>query len=74
MEWLRKLLSPRVALPPEIQQAKALIAAIDAGGIPLNPARINRIARDMGLEVSLKAPVEETIQRIRALLCKNPPG
>lgn len=68
IEWLRNLLSPRLGAPPEIQQARTLIAAIDAGGVPLNPARVNKIARDMGLEVSVKAPVEETIQRIRTLL------
>lgn len=53
-------------LPPEVRQAKALLAAIDAGGVPLNPARVNEIARSFGLNVSRKAPVEETICRIRA--------
>jgi hypothetical protein len=42
-----------------------MIAAIDAGGVPLNPARINEIARNLGLEVSRKAPLEDTIRRIR---------
>lgn len=55
-------------LPPEIRHARALIAAIDAGGIPLNPLRVNTIARALGLEVSRQAPVEETIARIRAAL------
>jgi len=50
------------------QQAAQLIAAIDAGGIPLNPARINDIARQLGLEVSRRAPLEDTIARIRAAL------
>ncbi|HSO45372.1 MAG TPA: hypothetical protein VLQ47_07605 [Rhodoferax sp.] len=45
-----------------------MIAAIDAGGLPLNPARINDIARQLGLEVSKKATVESTIARIRAAL------
>ncbi len=53
-------------MPPEVRQAKALLAAIDAGGMPLNPARINEIARNFGLSVSTKAPVEDTINRIRA--------
>jgi hypothetical protein len=47
-----------------------LIAAIDAGGLPLNPARVNDIARSLGLEVSSKAPVEETIGRIRRALAR----
>ena len=44
------------------------LEAVDRGGIPLNPARVNAIARDLGLEVSRKAPVEQTIERIRACL------
>lgn len=52
----------------ERAQAQALIAAIDAGGLPLNPARVNQIARALGLEVSTHAPMEDTIARIRAAL------
>jgi hypothetical protein len=54
--------------PPEVQQARALISAIDAGGVPLNPAKVNHIGRALGLEVSSKAPVEDTIERIRQAL------
>lgn len=54
----------------DIDQARALIAAIDAGGVPLNPAKVNHIARNLGLEVSRQAPVEETIARIRAALSR----
>jgi hypothetical protein len=53
---------------PERQRARALIAAIDAGGVPLNPARVNDIARQLGLEVSRKAAPEDTIARIRIAL------
>ncbi len=66
--WLRGLLGVKPAPVDEIRQAQALIRAIDAGGIPLNPARVNAIARGLGLEVSGKARVEDTIQRIRAAL------
>jgi hypothetical protein len=45
-----------------------LIAAVDAGGVPLNPARVNDIARQLGLEVSRKAAVEDTLARIRVAL------
>lgn len=58
-----KPVAPEVA--PEVRAAKELIDAIDRGGVPLNPARVNNIARDMGMEVSRSAPVEQTIQRIR---------
>ena len=62
--WIRqRLLKSRV--PPEIVRARALVAAIDRGGIPLNPARVNEIARNLGLEVSRTAPVEDTIARLR---------
>jgi len=66
--WLKKLLPAKDTLPPEIEQARCLIAAIDRGGIPLNPAKVNAIARNLGLEVSRRAPVEATIVRIRAAL------
>ncbi|MFY7867622.1 hypothetical protein [Roseateles sp.] len=68
---LRRLLTQRGAAKPEQAQARALIAAIDAGGIPLHPAKVNQIARELGLEVSRDAPVEATIARIRALLSRS---
>ena len=43
-------------------------ADADAGGVPLHPARVNDIARRLGLEVSRHAPVEETIERTRQAL------
>lgn len=60
------------ALPPlsDIEQARRLIQAIDQGGLPLNPAKVNAIARNLGLEVSRRAPVEHTIARIRACLLR----
>jgi len=51
-------------------RARQLIAAIDRGGIPLNTARVNAIARDLGLEVSRKASIEDTIVRIRLALTR----
>lgn len=51
--------------PSVEQRAQSLLAAIDAGGIPLNPAIVNDIARKLGLEVSVQAPMDETIARIR---------
>ena len=53
------------------QQAQALIAAIDRGGLPLNPARINHIARSLGLDVSPRAPMEQTVERIRQALARG---
>lgn len=53
---------------PIEQRARSLLAAIDAGGIPLNPAIVNDIARKLGLEVSTQAPMDETITRIRTLV------
>jgi len=54
-----------IPLPPEVRAADELLSAIDAGGIPLNPKKLNNIARDLGLDVSAKAKPEETISRIR---------
>lgn len=54
--------------PTCVEQARDLIDAVDRGGIPLNPMRVNHIARGLGLDVSARAPVSETIERIRAAL------
>lgn len=62
---LKKLLTAKKQPLSDIEQARRLIAAVDRGGIPLNPARVNAIARNLGLEVSRTAPVEETIDRLR---------
>lgn len=67
LDWLRRRRAKPQRLS-DIEQARQLIAAIDRGGIPLNPARVNHIARNLGLDVSLRAPVEETIARIRAYI------
>jgi hypothetical protein len=63
---LRSLWIRPAAVNPEVRRALDLLAAVDAGGVPLNPARVNQIARDLGLEVSSRARVDETIERIRA--------
>ena len=63
--WLKALFIAKKKPLSDIDQARNLIAAIDRGGIPLNPAKVNSIARNLGLEVSKKAAVEETIQRLR---------
>ncbi len=57
-----------LAAAPEVIQARKLLAAIDRGGVPLNPAKVNAIARGLGLEVSSKAPMDQTIERIRQAL------
>lgn len=53
---------------PDMERGVALIRAIDAGGVPLNPMRVNDIGRRLGLEVSTSAPMDETIVRIRQRL------
>ena len=71
MRWLKSLLTRRPAVPPERQRALDLIAAVDAGGLPLNPARVNDIARRLGLEVSTRERVDDTIVRIRKALART---
>ena len=73
-QWLKNLLTPQKTGHPvsDRQHAINLIAAVDAGGIPLNAARVNAIARALGLEVSRHARVEDTIKRIRAVLGTQP--
>lgn len=71
MRWLP---SPfRRRSPPSAEQrARQLIAAIDAGGLPLNAAIVNDIARSLGLEVSSRASLQDTIARIRAAVQRLP--
>ena len=69
--WLRRLTGSRPEARDEVSQARDLIRAIDAGGIPLNPMRDNAIARSLGLEVSGKASMDDTddtVRRIREAL------
>ncbi|MDO9003374.1 MAG: hypothetical protein Q7V20_07990 [Aquabacterium sp.] len=73
MQYLKQLtrfFSPRPARSEEMQRAQSLIKAIDDGGVPLNPGKVNDIARQLGLEVSSKAPMDQTIQRIREALAR----
>jgi len=73
--WLQAWRARRAAgqaPPSDRQRALELIAAIDAGGLPLNPARVNDIARRLGLEVSRHAAMEDTVARIRAALQRVP--
>jgi hypothetical protein len=71
--WARWRGGPAAAPAPlsDRQQAQALIAAIDRGGVPLNPARVNHIARSLGLEVSTHAPMAQTVERIRQALARG---
>ena len=71
MQWFTTWLARRRRQPSERQQAQALIAAIDRGGLPLNPARVNQIARGLGLEVSRHAPMDDTVERIRRALARS---
>ncbi len=65
-----------VLASPEMERGVALIRAIDAGGVPLNPMRVNDIGRKLGLEVSTSAPMDQTIERIRQqlLMMVQPPA
>lgn len=67
LNWFLRLFA-KPPPPSAEQRARSLISAIDAGGLPLNPARINDIARQLGMEVSSKAPMQDTIARIRRAL------
>ncbi len=69
MNWLSRILPQRKPLTPE-QRARDLLSAIDAGGLPLHAGIVNDIARKLGLEVALDAPMEVTIARIRAKIAK----
>jgi hypothetical protein len=69
--WFKRWFTRRTVETAEQQQALDLLAAIDAGGVPLNPARVNHIARQLGLEVSTRAPMDHTIARIRQAMARR---
>lgn len=66
--WLKARLCPPKRALSDYERARQLINAVDRGGIPLNAAKVNALARDLGLEVSRTASMEETIGRIRLAL------
>ena len=68
--WFQRLWRHGGHAAPEVRQALVLLRSIDGGGVPLNPARVNAIARDLGLEVSKQARMEDTVTRIRAALAR----
>ncbi len=71
LKQLTHLLFPRPTCSPEMLRAQSLIKAIDGGGVPLHPGKVNHIARQLGLEVSSKASMDQTIQRIREALART---
>ena len=68
LAWLKVRWAAQPAPATDRQRALDLIAAINAGGLPLHPARVNHIARGLGLDVSARARVDDTVLRIRAAL------
>ena len=62
-QWFKS--SANVKSRDEFDRARALVDAIDRGGLPLMPSKINDVASDLGLEVWRYAPVAETVERIR---------
>jgi len=65
------LLGADVSGGDPLARARALIEAVDRGGVPSNPAIVNAIARDLGLEVSRQAALEDTVARIRDALARG---
>jgi hypothetical protein len=59
------------ANPQATQRAQQLLDGVDAGGIPSNPILVNRIARDLGLDVADDAPMADTIERVRTELAQQ---
>jgi hypothetical protein len=71
---LTRYLGDQASIPKPVevtQRAQDLIAAIDAGGLPLNPFIVNDIGRQLGLEVATDAPMKDTITSIRKSLESN---
>jgi hypothetical protein len=60
-------------LPPEVQAAKDFLVSVDAGGIPLNPAIVRKIAEDLGLEVKGSEKPEDITARVRSAVERTEP-
>jgi hypothetical protein len=70
-ELLARYLGGAKAMPKALsaeQRARNLIAAVDTGGLPLNPMIVNDIARQLGLVVDVDAQMTYTVERIRGVL------
>jgi hypothetical protein len=69
VNWLKHFLfHKRLIKSPEQQKALDLFKAIKRGGVPTDPMLVNRVARNLGLEISLSAPMEQTIEQIARVL------
>lgn len=73
--WFKSLFAERTvsaesAQRQTLKRAQELIAAVDRGGIPLNPMIVNRIGRSMGITVLANDPMNLTIEKIRSQLKK----
>lgn len=62
--------APKPEASAEIKAAKELIAAVDKGGIALNPAKVRKIAEGLGLEVKKSAKPLDTVARIREAVAR----
>jgi len=63
--WLTSLFAAKQQPLSDIEQARRLLAALDRGGVPLNPARVNAIPHKLRQEVHRTAPGEQTTLRLR---------
>lgn len=55
----------------DLDRARALLRAIDRGGVPLDPAQVNGLARRLGMDVSRRAPMAATIDRLRTWVSRE---
>ena len=79
LDWFKSLFAEPAVSAQSVQRqtlrrAQELVAAIDRGGIPLNPMIVNRIGRDMGITVLASDPMEVTIEKIRTQLQLGSPS
>lgn len=71
LQRLKQVLNPSKEAPSVEQRAADLLTAIDAGGLPLHAGIVNDIARKLGLDIALDAPIEVTISRIRTRMTEK---
>ena len=69
-QWFR-ISGPLGSQMSDMDRARALLEAIDRGGVPSDPVRINAIARSLGLDVSRRATISDTVERIRQAVLRH---
>ena len=69
--WLSRLFRSHRPALTDLDRARALLQAVDRGGVPLDPVLVNGLARRLGMDVSRRAPMTDTLGRLRVWVARE---